>query len=151
MPPPDRPRASPYVGPAILTAEQRRAMERALAREGFFDRGTAGPSGVEPRLLLPVWSPPAESHGVEVERVATVPVRVDAPIEPLPVWIPPSFPPRVERRCPTCGEHLAIDRIDLTANASWLSCRRCGRRWGGSIEAAEARIRPTRVLNQREV
>ena len=38
---PARHRASPYAGPSILTVGQRQAMERALAREGFFDRDPA--------------------------------------------------------------------------------------------------------------
>jgi hypothetical protein len=122
---PARHRASPWVGPAILSVEQLRAMERALVREmpGYAPI-------VEP---LPVWTPPP----VPAPPALDPPAALAPPtIEPLPLWTPPVFasPPPAEDCCPNCGEDVAIDRIDLTANASWLTCRPCGLRWGGSID-----------------
>jgi hypothetical protein len=93
-------RGSPFAGTSILTAAQRRAMERVLERE--------------------LWSPP---------------------VEPLPLWSPPTFEsPAEPEPCPNCGEKLAISRIDLTANASWLKCRACGLRWGGSIDRERGQV-----------
>jgi hypothetical protein len=158
-------RASAWAGPSVLNAAQRRAMERALERElpGYAERMAAArleapeapaadiaaldlpmdsveaaivpftPSAAEPAVSesvpdpLPIWSPPQDLLPAD---------------EPLPMWPPPSFEPRVGLEpCPDCGEELAVFRIDLTANASWLECRACGRRWGGSIEHGEPELR----------
>jgi hypothetical protein len=143
---PARHRTSPFAGPSILTLEQLRAMERVLLRE----MPRYGRPEVEP---LALWSPPtsvAEPAGpVAIDLTDETPVR-DA--EPLPIWTAPAptaaapptaapvgdAPParREPDPCPSCGEAVAIGRIDLTANASWFSCRRCGLRWGGAIENA---------------
>ena len=135
---PARRRASPYAGPSILTVGQLRAMERALAREGFFDREPVErvepvepvPALVPvPRLVavapvaepLPVWTPPPE-------------------VEPLPVWRPPVWAPVPNPfdPCANCGEEVTIDRIDLTADATWITCRACGLRWNGPIDESSA-------------
>jgi hypothetical protein len=141
---PARHRTSPFAGPSILTLEQLRAMERVLLREmpGY------GEVEVEP---LALWSPPA------VVELSPEPITIDVvddppptDADPLPIWTAPPAAPKVSatvsagpaRRepdpCPSCGEAVSIGRIDLTANASWFSCRRCGLRWGGAIEPPEA-------------
>jgi hypothetical protein len=143
---PARHRTSPFAGPSILTLEQLRAMERVLLREmpGYGEVEVE----VEP---LALWSPP-EAVGLSPEPITID--RVDDPpttdAEPLPIWTAPPAAPKVSaassagptRRepdpCPSCGEAVSIGRIDLTANASWFSCRRCGLRWGGAIERPEA-------------
>jgi hypothetical protein len=109
---PARQRSSPWAGPSILSVEQLRAMERALVRE------------------MPS---PAPAPAVEAPT-----------IEPLPLWTPPVWaaPAPAEECCPNCGEEVAIDRIDLTANASWLTCRPCGLRWGGSIDRPAGNVAP---------
>jgi len=98
---------------------------------------------------LALWSPPA-SVAVARPSVPVEPPAVEpAPAEPLPVWSAPdepapspSAPPaspgarRTPDPCPQCGEAVSIGRIDLTANASWFSCRSCGLRWGGAIESS---------------
>lgn len=144
---PARHRTSPFAGPSILTLEQLRAMERVLLRE------MPGYRQVELEPLA-LWSPPA-AVGLSPEPIMidlTDPSARDA--EPLPIWTAPppepparsetpapsepSGPPRREPDpCPSCGEAVSIGRIDLTANASWFSCRRCGLRWGGAIERLE--------------
>lgn len=87
-------------------------MRRAVEREREWMEANARP---EP---LPIWVPPTFEP------------------EPLPVWTPPRSLARGQLEpCPTCDDELLVERIDLTANAGWLRCRRCGRRWGGSIEA----------------
>lgn len=150
---PARHRASPYAGPSILTVGQLRAMERALAREGFFDRDRSVPDVVDagpvidepvgalvpvPRYVavatviepLPVWSPPA-AIAAPVKALGPAPA-----VEPLPIWTPPALEPATPPSptafdpCPNCGEEVAIDRIDLTIDASWVTCRACGLRWG---------------------
>jgi hypothetical protein len=162
---PARLRASPYVGPSILTIDQLRAMERALAHEGFFDRAVidelelelepepepapepapAPPASdvVEP---LPMWTPP-ETAPVSVPALPPPPPASDL-AEPLPIWKPPALEPAVAAAaldpCPNCGEELQIDRIDLTINAGWLTCRPCGMRWGGSIDRRPAHREPVR-------
>ncbi len=159
---PARLRASPYVGPSILTVDQLRAMERALAHEGFFDRVVIDEPEPEPELLpvttplppvpdvvepLPIWTPPEAAPA----SVPALPLPMPPPalaVEPLPIWTPP--PPVLEpavaaatlEPCPNCGEELQIDRIDLTINASWLTCRPCGMRWGGSIDRRPAEREP---------
>jgi ribosomal protein L37AE/L43A len=150
---PARHRTSPFAGPSILTLEQLRAMERVLLREmpGY------GEPEVEP---LALWSPPASvapppAAIAQSPEPITIDLTDDPPTtyaEPLPLWTAapaPSTEPRAPvtasgpaRRqpnpCPSCGEAVSIGRIDLTANASWFSCRRCGHRWGGAIERPEA-------------
>jgi hypothetical protein len=135
----DEPRPEPaeagLVGPGVLRADQLRAMERVLERE------------------VPMYSVKFAAARAEQELEA-LPVHEPQP-ELLPTWVP-SFPvdegrepeppapdhhptPRLvePEPCPNCGEETRVSRIDLTANAGWLTCRSCGLRWGGTIERTE--------------
>jgi hypothetical protein len=146
---PARHRASPYVGPSILTVEQLRAMERALAHEGFFHGNTTvADVAEEPRVIDVAALPPAPV--VEPLPIWTPPEAVPA-AQALPVWSPLAFEPSVDGAplgpCPKCGEEIEIERIDLTANAGWLTCRACGLRWGGTIDPSPPdRVRVLPVL-----
>jgi hypothetical protein len=134
---PARQRSSPWVGPSILSVDQLRAMERALAREmpGFAERA-------EPQYVEPLSIEPLSIEPLSIEPLSIEPLSIEPPAaEPLPIWVPPVFEPVAEREsCPRCDEAVDVDRIDLTTNARWLSGRSCGMRWGGSIDRPGSRL-----------
>jgi hypothetical protein len=139
-------REMPGYGPTSVTPpEQHEPHEQRPARAA---RDDVRP---EPEPLA-LWSPPASV--AHPPAAITIDLTDEAPstvAEPLPVWsaptVRPAAPPtrdadpaarREPEPCPRCGEGVSIGRIDLTANASWFSCRPCGFRWGGAIERPEA-------------
>jgi hypothetical protein len=111
-----------------LDDDQRQAIEEALVREVplFAVRLAAARAGRR------VASPRTASAQRE-------PASDPRPL-PLPIWRGPGAAAAPAPSCPNCGEVARIDRIDLTANAGWLSCGACGLRWGGSIHAHDTRL-----------
>jgi hypothetical protein len=114
------PTESALVGPGVLRADQLRVIERVLEFEVPSSEGHVPRDPVpEP---LPIWVPNFDLDSGD---------RPPAANEPVPVRTDELEP------CPNCGEESRVTRIDLTANAGWLTCRACGLRWGGTIERSD--------------
>jgi hypothetical protein len=133
-PPPD-PVDRDLVGPGVLRPDQLRIIERVLEIES--------PSSTVPPPPAPPPPPPpplAPARRAEPEPLPTWKGEwVDLEPDAEPVLEPVASAAPLDRSdpCPNCGEEARVGRVDLTANAGWMTCQACGLRWGGAIDRSD--------------